>query len=75
MTRDQIRQQIRDLLGEHVDLPEDDAQPLQLESFAIVVLAEDLEPRFGIRVQAREVVPAHFGSVARLVDFVAQKLG
>ena len=50
MTRDQLRGEVRALVGELAEAPDDDAAELRLESFTLVVLAEDLEARFGIRV-------------------------
>ncbi len=73
MTRDQLRGEVRALVGELAEAPDDDAAELRLESFTLVVLAEDLEARFGIRVAARDVVPENFGSIARLTDYVMGK--
>lgn len=75
MTREELRARVRALVAEHADVPDDDDAPLALESFVVVVIAEELEPRFGVRVSAREVVKENFGSIARLVDYVARKLG
>jgi hypothetical protein len=75
VTRDQLRAAVRGMIAEHAELPDDDEAPLDLESFVVVVIAEELEPRFGVRVQAREVVKANFGSVARLTAYLAGKLG
>ncbi|HUS67313.1 MAG TPA: hypothetical protein VMZ28_22400 [Kofleriaceae bacterium] len=68
-----LRAEVRALVSEHVALSEDDEAPLVLESFVLVVLAEDLEARFSIRVAAREVVPEHFGTLARLIAYVDRK--
>lgn len=73
MTPRELRDAICALVSEHVALPEDDLAPLRLESFALVVLAEDLEQRFNFRVLASEVVPAHFGSLAALIGYVSRK--
>jgi acyl carrier protein len=68
-----LRAQVRAVISEHVALPEDDEAPLVLESFVLVLLAEELEARFTIRVAAREVIPDHFGTVARLIAYVERK--
>ena len=63
---------VRALVAEHADATADDA-PLQLESFVLVVIAEALEERFGIRVSAREMLPANFGSIQRIAEYVEGK--
>lgn len=68
-----LRDQVRALVAEHADVPADDQAPLDLESFVIVVIAEELEPRFGVRVAAREVVKENFSSIARLTEYLARK--
>jgi acyl carrier protein len=75
VTRDELRAAVRALVAEHADVPDDDRAGLDLESFTVVVLAEELEPRFGVSVRAPEVVKENFGSIARLVDYLAKKLG
>jgi acyl carrier protein len=73
MTAAGLRAAVRALLAEHIDVPDDDDTSLGLDSFALVVVAEELEPRFGVRVAARDVTAAHFGTVARLVAYVTGK--
>ena len=73
MTREQIHASVRALLGEHLVVPDDDDAPLELESFVLVVVAEDLEPRLGVKVTAKDVVPGNFSTVNRLVDFVLRR--
>ena len=70
-----LREEVRAVLAAHVAVPPDDAAALALDSFTLIALAEDLEQRFGFVVGAREVTPDHFGSVERLVAFVARKRG
>jgi acyl carrier protein len=65
---------VRSLLEEHADIPADDEAPLEVESFVLVVVAEALEEKFGIRVSAREMRPENFGSVARIAAYVQGKL-
>ena len=61
------------LLADHVELPADDEAPLELESLILVMVAEELESRFGLRVGARDLVPENFGSVARIARFVESR--
>ena len=70
-----IRETVLDLLSAHADPPADPEAPLELESLSLVLLGEEMEERFGLRVAARDVVPANFGSVAAMTAFVASKLG
>ena len=64
---------IRSLLEEHAEIPADDEAPLEVESFVLVVIAEALEEKFGIRVSAREMRPENFGSVARIAAYLESK--
>ena len=64
---------VRELVAEHADLPALDDDPLQVESFVLVVVAEALEERFGIRVKAREMRPENFGTLARIAAYVEGK--
>jgi acyl carrier protein len=68
-----LRDEVRALLCEHADPPADDAAEWKLESLQLVVIAEALEERFGLRVGARELLPANFGSVDNIVGFVGRK--
>jgi acyl carrier protein len=74
MTRAEIAAAVRAILGEHAEVPADEAAALRLESFTLVVLAEDLEARFRIRVTAREVIPDNFGTVGKLIAYIESKL-
>ena len=65
--------EVRAILAEHVELPSGDDAPLELPSLVVVVLAEELERRFGFVVAARELSPENFASVARIAAFVARK--
>jgi acyl carrier protein len=47
--------------------------PLDLDSLTLVVLVEELEARCGIVVPARDLVPGHFGTAARVVAYVARR--
>jgi acyl carrier protein len=64
---------LRDLVSQHVEPPADPQAPLELDSFALVVLAEALEDRFGIRVRPTEVVPENFGTLASLAAWIEGK--
>jgi acyl carrier protein len=70
-----MRDVIRSLLEEHAEISSDDEAPLEVESFVLVVVAEALEEKFGIRVAAKEMRPENFGSVARIAAYVDGKLG
>ena len=70
-----LEDQVREALSAHVEPPGDRDCALVLKSLELVMLAEDLERRFGFLVAARELVPANFGSLARLIAYVAQRTG
>lgn len=64
---------LRELLSAHLVVPADPAAPLDLPSLSLVVVAEELEARFGFVVAARELSPANFGSLAALLGYCARK--
>jgi anti-sigma factor RsiW len=66
---------LRELLSAHVEVPADPAAPLDLPSLSLVVVAEELEARFGFVVAAREMAPANFGSLAALAAYCGRKQG
>jgi len=61
------------VLEEHFDLPDDHDAELGLESLTLIRVAEALEERFDFVLKAKEVTPAHFGSVAAILAFVRTK--
>ena len=61
---------VRELLSHHTQVPADDHAPLELSSFAMVVLVEELEDAFDLRIKATQVIPENFGSVAGIVALV-----
>ena len=69
-----VRDRVRALLREHVTISDDDLAPMEIESFTLVVVMEDLEVAFGIRVAARDATREHFGSVAKVCAYVEGKL-
>jgi acyl carrier protein len=69
-----VRARVRVLLGEHVAISDDDLAPIELDSFTLVVVIEDLEVAFGIQVAARDAKREHFGSVAQVCAYVEGKL-
>ena len=69
-----IADEVRGLLADQLQLPADEAAPLELASLELVMLAEELEAAFGFVVAARELIPANFGSMARLIAFVERRL-
>jgi acyl carrier protein len=67
-----IRDAVREILGQHLDVGADDA-PIEVDSYTLVSVAEAVEERFGFRVAAREMVPENFGTPARLAAYVEGK--
>ena len=65
--------EVRALVEELADVPLDDAAPLAVDSLTLVQIVEAIEDRFGIRVAARDVVPASFGSLAAICNYVESK--
>jgi acyl carrier protein len=65
-----MRELVRALLAEHGHDPAADETPLELDSLTLVLLVEGLEDRLGRHVPPRDVVPDHFGTVARLVAYL-----
>lgn len=63
-------QKVRELLSTHLEPPASDDAPLSLSSFALVVLVEELEDAFGVRISAAQVTPENFGSVGAIVALV-----
>jgi acyl carrier protein len=64
---------VKQILSDHIEVPDNDDAPLQLESLILVMVAEQLEWRFGFRVGARDVVPENFGSVSAIVRYVESR--
>ena len=64
--------EVRALVAEHADVAGDD-EPLEVESFVLVVIAEAIEEKFGVRVAAKEMTPANFGSIAKIASYVEGK--
>lgn len=65
-------EQVRALLASHVGPPASDDAPITLSSFELVVLVEELEDAFGLRISAAQVTPENFRSVASIVRLVAK---
>lgn len=61
--------EVRELIEQHVEVAGPD-EPLALKSLELVMLAEAIEEKFGLRVRATDVVPENFGTLSRLVAFV-----
>ncbi len=70
-----IRGKVLALISEHQPPPSSDAEPLLLDSFAVVALLEALEDAFDIRVRSTEAVPENLATLGRLVAFVERKRG
>ena len=68
-----IADDVRVLVRELADVPGDDAALLEVDSLTLVQIVEALEDRFEIRVAARDVVPACFGSIAAISAYVESK--
>lgn len=67
------REHVRALLADLADVPVADDAPLVLDSLALVQLVESLEDALEIRIAAKDVTPANFGSVAAIVAFLESK--
>lgn len=65
---DPTLEEIRAIVRSYADVGDDDA--LELSSLSTVQLAEEVEARLGLVLRAADLVPAHFGTVRRLADFV-----
>lgn len=65
--------EVRALLSQHADVPEDPSGRLELDSFTLVIVAEAIEEKFGFRIRPADVVPENFGSLERLAAFVDGK--
>jgi acyl carrier protein len=61
---------VRALLADLADPPASDTEALELDSLTIVRLVEALEDRFGIRIAAKDVLPANFGTIATVAAYV-----
>ena len=70
----EILARVRDIVREHAEVPGDNDAALELDSLALVAIAEALEESFGIRVLARDVVPANFATLGNIARFVESKM-
>ncbi len=61
-------------MGRAVDRPWPGDRALELDSLQIVQLHEELELAFDLRIQAREVTPAAFGTLDGLCALVQSKM-
>jgi acyl carrier protein len=69
--RDRGRRLVREALDAiGVAIPSTDDAALEIDSFATVLLVEELEQRIGRRIPAREVRRERFASIAAIVDLV-----
>ena len=73
MSGDELEAALREILSAHVEVPADAGTPLELPSLSLVLVAEELEARFGFVVTARELAPANFGSLAALLEYCLRK--
>jgi acyl carrier protein len=65
-----LESDLRALVADHAIVSADDSAPIELDSLTLVTIVEALEDEFGIRVQARDVVPSNFATLAAIVAFV-----
>lgn len=68
-----LADEVRALIAEHAEVTADDDAPLAIDSLTLVTIVEALEDKFAIRVAARDVVPASFGSIAAITAYVASR--
>ena len=73
MSAGELEATLREILAAHLEVPAGAEAPLDLASLSLVVVAEELEARFGFVVAARELVAANFGSLAALVGYCGRK--
>ncbi len=71
--KNEMREAVVELIAGFAAVPADPAQPLELASLELVQLAEALEEEFGFVVAARELRVENFGTVERIIDYVARK--
>jgi acyl carrier protein len=62
--------ELRALVAELRAPPASDDEPLELDSLSLVQLVEAVEARWGLRVAARDVIPEHWDTVARIAAYV-----
>ena len=67
------RELVRAAVARHLELPAGDDDELDLSSFVVIALAEELETLGGFVVTARELLPENFSTVAKLTAFVERK--
>lgn len=53
--------------------PVNDGEPLELDSFTVISLVEELERCFGFRVTPDEVIPDNLATLGKILAFVANK--
>jgi len=68
-----VRELVRAAVARHLELPAADDDELDLSSFVVIALAEELEAQGGFVVAARELLPENFGTIAKLIAFVERK--
>ena len=73
MNGDALEAALQEILSAHVEVPADPGAPLDLASLSLVVVAEELEARFGFVVAARELVAANFRSLASMREYCRRK--
>lgn len=71
--RDATLSAVRAIVRAYADVDRDDA-PIDVESLALVQIAEEIEDRFDLVLSGRDLAPEHFGTVARIAAHVARLL-
>jgi len=70
---DRTRETVRALVAELATAPANDEAPLEVESLVRIQIVEAVEDAFDLVVNADELTPEHFASVASIARFVEQK--
>ncbi len=72
---DRTRDTVRALVAELTAVPDDDEEPIEVESLVRIQIVEAVEDAFDLVVSADELTPERFASVASIAAFVDQKKG
>ena len=64
---------LRQMLSDHIEPPPNNSDLLEIDSFTLVTLAEEIEERFGFQVAAKDMAPENFGTLDQLADYVERQ--
>lgn len=66
--------EVQELLGEQ-DVVVGPEEALELDSLRLVLVAQELEDRFGLSLRGEDLRPEHFGSPLAIARFVEARRG